>query len=76
MNYNRRSRLATISFKIMQLRDELDAIAEEEQESFDNLPEGIQDSEKGQKMEENVSQILDVAANLEGIAEALDDVTN
>lgn len=38
-----------------------------EQESFDNLPEGLQQSERGEQMEENVS-------NLESSMNSLDEV--
>ena len=41
----------------------IDTCAEEERESFDNLPEGVQESERGQQMEENADNLEDVSSN-------------
>lgn len=54
MNNARRKRIDEISQSLNDLKDEIDKIADEEQECFDNLPEGIQCSETGQAMEEAV----------------------
>ena len=42
---------------------------DEEQDSFDNLPEGIQESERGQKMEEAIDA-MDSA--MDSISEAIE----
>ena len=55
MNKERRKKLACVISKLQDNASILMAIQEEEQMAFDNLPEGLQTSEKGEKMEEAVS---------------------
>ena len=51
MNKVRRKELARVVDLLDQARDLLEAIRDEEQEAFDNLPESIQYSERGETME-------------------------
>ena len=44
------------------------AEADDEQGSFDNLPEGLQQAERGQRMEEAVGHLLDAASSLSEVA--------
>ena len=57
-----RSMLENASELVIQVRDD-------EQDSFDNLPEGIQESERGQKMEEAIDA-MDSA--MDSISEAIE----
>lgn len=52
MNNERRKKIEGIQNELMNLIDLLEEISAEEQEAYDNLPEGIQASEKGEKMDE------------------------
>ena len=52
MNNIRRKQIAAIMEQLEALREEVETLQEEEQEAFDNLPEGIQMSERGESMEE------------------------
>ena len=60
MNKTRRAEIAKAIDLLSEARIILEQVQEEEEEAFDNLPEGIQDSERGEVMEENVS-VLDEA---------------
>ena len=71
MNNERRKQIAAAVAAIGAARDELEQAAADEQNAFDNLPEAIQDSERGQKMDENANEILDAAAE---IGEALSQI--
>ena len=51
MNKVRRKELARVVDLLDRARDLLDTIRDEEQEAFDNLPESIQYSERGETME-------------------------
>ena len=55
MNKARRKELARVVDLLDQARDLLDTIRDEEQEAFDNLPESIQCSERGEAMENCIS---------------------
>lgn len=48
MNKIRRKSLEEIICKISEIKDLLDQVREEEQDAFDNMPEGIQYSERGE----------------------------
>lgn len=58
-------KLGEMQFAIEQLAQELSEIAEEESAAFDNLPEAIQGSARGEAMVENI-------ALLEGVMDELD----
>ena len=50
-------KLSSIIFDLDILKDRLENVKEEEQESLDNLPENLQFSLKAQEMEENVDNL-------------------
>jgi hypothetical protein len=51
--------------------DELRNMAEDEGEKFSNLSEGLQASERGQKIEEDGLELEEIADELEGLLERL-----
>lgn len=55
MNKVRRKELTRVVDLLDQARDLLETIRDEEQEAFDNLPESIQCSERGETMEDYIS---------------------
>ena len=58
MNNVRRKELRTIIQKIEVIQSDLEQVRDEEQECFDNLPEGIADSERGEKFEECIDNFI------------------
>lgn len=52
MNAARRKELSKAIDLIEQAKEIISAVAEEEREAYENLPEGLQDSEMGEKMNE------------------------
>ena len=76
MNADRRKRLQDTMSKINEglagLIEEITAVADEEEEAFQNLSENLQGGEKGQKMEETATQLRDAADELEQARNALD----
>jgi hypothetical protein len=78
MNQDRRAKIeklvASIQEKLSELRDDANSLSElqaEEQECFDNLPEGLQNADRGQSMEALASALEDAISSLES---SLDDV--
>lgn len=53
MNAARRKERDKIIDVIDAIIERLEALKDEEEEAFDNLPDSIQQSERGQQMEEN-----------------------
>ena len=72
MNKLRRKELAKIMDKLERLdalreeiREELAAIRDEEQEALDNLPESLQESERGEQMQEYIDIMENVTGELD-----------
>ena len=69
MNKARRKALEKISDKLMELQVDLQYVHEEEEEAFDNMPESLQESERGDEIQEALSTM----ENADGaIQEAID----
>lgn len=69
MNKYRRKELEKISLLVEASRSLLEEILNEEQEAFDNLPESLQYSEKGERMEEIIGYLEDSLIDLESAIE-------
>ena len=65
MNKTRRKKLEWILSDLETVRDEIENVKEDEQEAFDNLPESIQYSEKGEQMEMNVSDLEELYESID-----------
>lgn len=74
MNNPRRKQLE----KAIELLNEAMSIIEEvtceEQDAFDNMPEGLQCSERGEQMEENVANLEDSSSNIEDVISTIEDI--
>lgn len=71
MNAQRRKALKAVITKLedmdslrQEIKEELEDVMDEEQESFDNMPEGLQESDRGQQMQEYISTIEGVIDDL------------
>ena len=71
MNKVRRKEIEKVIALLDEARTRLEEINEEEQEAFDNMPEGIQMSERGEKMENCIYYMEDVIGALEDASENL-----
>jgi len=74
MNDKTRKLLKSTIETIEILHSSISIIKDEEQEKFDNLPEGLQQSENGQKFEETISSLDDALSNLEEAISNIDNV--
>jgi len=72
MNKERRKQLADIVEQLESLKSELEEVKEQEESAFENMPESLQESDRGQRMQE-VIDILDNAFS--SIEEAIDGLT-
>lgn len=64
MNAQRRKEIAKAIALIEDAIAILDSVAEEEREAYDNLPESLQYSERGERMEECAEAIENVSSEL------------
>ncbi len=67
MNKDRRKRLADLQEKLDALLSDLQEVAEEEREYFDNMPESIQQGERGDAADEAAGALEDAAGELENL---------
>lgn len=74
MNRQRRKELARIYNVLQDCVSDLECVRDEEQEAFDNLPESLQYSEKGELMEECVDNIESVITDLENVCSDLEEI--
>lgn len=70
MNNARRKVLNTIISTLEQVASDIETVKDEEQEAFDNMPDGAQQGDKGQAMESAIQEledcdIADIIAHLE-----------
>ena len=65
MNKQRRNRIAEALELISQARDILEEVKDEEQGSYENLPESLQYGERGEQMQENVDSLEEFIGYLE-----------
>lgn len=51
MNKARRSDIQKIIERLEEIRDDIEAVKDEEEEAYENLPESLQESERGESSE-------------------------
>jgi len=73
MNKDRRKRIQDIIDKLMDLDTEIEKIQDEEQESYDNIPESLQDGEKGERMSDTIDNLDSAYCSLGDAISYLDD---
>jgi hypothetical protein len=74
MNKARRNRLHAAMRQITSLYELLDQLKDEEQEAYDNLPDSIQEGERGGIMEDAMNSIDDSMGYLEEAKDSLEEV--
>lgn len=72
MNKDRRNRLYVINSKLQECVSELADILYDEQEAYDNLPEGLQASERGLHSETAISEMEQALVNIEESISSID----
>lgn len=75
MNKARRNRIADVQTQLEALKQDIDAILSEEQEAYDNMPESLQESERGQAMQEAIDALESAIGSCEELDEYLTSAT-
>lgn len=70
MNNERRKELDKALRLISEAQSIIETCANDEREAYDNMPEGLQSSEKGEKADEYATQLEEMASQLEEYANA------
>lgn len=74
MNKERRKRLSEAVQSLEVVLSSVEDIIEEEQEAFDNLPESLQEGEKGQRLEENVEDLEAITERVSELISSIEEV--
>ena len=74
MNKARRKAIEEIIDQMGTLKEQIESVCEEEQEAYDNLPESIQYSERGEAMSETASDLEDAASSIDDVMSTLQDI--
>mgnify|MGYP003294209813 CR=1 FL=1 len=72
MNKYRRNRLQKIYEAISAIQADLEEVRDEEQEAFDNMPEDLQYSERGEAIENALSELEDALYSMEEMLEHIE----
>lgn len=75
MNKQRRKSIQEVMTKLEELKEQLDYILSDEQEAFDNLPESLQDSERGNAMSEAIDNLEYAMSSIEEVVEYLEEAS-
>lgn len=73
MNAQRRNEITKLIECLENLASDVRAVAEEEQEYYDNMPESLQGGEKGEAAEAAAQCLEDAAGELEEIVNQLEE---
>ncbi len=71
MNKARRKQLAEITEQLQELRERIELLQEEEKDRYDNLPESLQQGERGQAMEQAAEQMGTALDSIDEAVQAL-----
>lgn len=74
MNAKRRRDIGKLIAQLEDIHTALEEIQIEEQDCFDNLPEGLQDAEQGQTIQEHADNLEDRRSELEDLISELTEI--
>lgn len=72
MNKQRREEISNLISEIEGLKDKAEQIASEEREYYDNMPENMQQGDKGQAADEAAGYLEEVSDSLQEAIDKLD----
>lgn len=75
MNKQRRTRIEKIAASLAELQSDIGLVRDDEWEAFDNLPEGLQESERGDRMQEVIDCLEEAISNIDEAIENLNTAT-
>ena len=73
MNNQRRLLIEKAKKQISEIENLIEKVLDDEQDAYDNLPEGIRMSEKGEKMEDAISSLENASDKIAELIECLDE---
>lgn len=74
MNKERRIKILNVIKEIEQIKDKLQKVLNEEETVFDNMPENLQCSMRGEESEESIDYMNDAIDALDNAIEQLEEI--
>lgn len=74
MNAQRRKRIDALIVKMQEISTEIEELQSEERDAFDNLPESIQYSERGEQMERSADSLEEAQSDIDSIINNLEEI--
>jgi hypothetical protein len=74
MNADRRAKLKALYESLTAARSDLEKLADDEQEAFDNMPENFQNSERGERQSADLETLLGVQNDLDNAIDGLEGI--
>lgn len=72
MNAKVRNEIAKHIVSLNEIKDKVESIMENEQEKYDNMPEGLQDSERADEMLDAIDNLDSAVSSIEEAVEYLE----
>ena len=72
MNKQRRKRINDLIDEISALKGKIDEVLQEEQDYYDNMPESLQSSERGENSEEAISNLEEALSCIDDCVSSLE----
>lgn len=73
MNKARRKAIENLSEQLEEIQSAIQELRDEEEEAYDNLPESLQEGEKGDAMQEAIEYLDNADSFIEDAKDALND---
>lgn len=73
MNADRRKKLDEIRSKLEDAKWELESVASDERDAFDNMPESLQQGERGQAVEQAADTLDEAASDIDDILSKIEE---
>lgn len=74
MNKQRRTEIKNIIAELENIKTKLDNVFSEEQYAFDNMPENLQYSMRGEESQEAIDYMSEAVSNIEEAIDQLEDI--
>lgn len=74
MNQSRRNQLRDIQQQLQDIYERLDILCNEEQEAYDNMPESIQDSARGDAVQSAIDTLESVRDQVQEASDGIDGI--
>lgn len=74
MNAQGRKEIAKYIASLNEIKDKLESMRDDEEMKYDNMPEGLQDSERGEQMQEAIDALENACTGLDEAIDSLKEI--